>query len=225
MAVGKTNAISGTAKIKYILANEFDANQTYYERILTPYNPSRIEGTYLFVDKSYCGSIRVNSDKFYGIGDDGGIAHAFILGGKEPSQTTSGEWSWISNFKVWKKSFSNSILVNYRMDNGGNNGGDWASFYSTMPNNFQISYSSKRCIMSIFDSSEIGTLRDFTDLCTVKVSDYIMGTDYQNIEELLSLVGKTSIETWINELTSYNEIELTQESFVAYKYYIKAIDE
>ena len=91
MAVGKTNAVCGI-KTKYILANTFDPNETYYERILTPYNPSRVEGTYLFVDKSYCGSIRVNYDRFYGgSGGDGDVSHTFILEGKEPSQTTSGE--------------------------------------------------------------------------------------------------------------------------------------
>lgn len=224
MAVGKTNAVCGT-KTKYILANTFDPDTVYYERTLTPYNPSRIEGTYLFVDKSYCGSIRTNSDAFYGVGDDGGVAHAFILEGKEPSQTTVGEWAWISNFKIWKKSFSNSILVNYGMDNGSNNGGSRMSFYDDMPNNLQVNYSGNYNILSIFDSTIIENLRDFTDLCTVKVSDLIMGTDFQNRSELLNLAGKTSIEAWINELTSYNEIELTQESFVAYKYYIKAIDE
>lgn len=222
MAIGKTNAISGI-KTKYILANTFDPDETYYERTLTPYNPSRVEGTYFFVDKSYCGSIRVDFDRFYGVGDDGGVAHAFILGGKEPSQTTSGEWSWISNFKIWKKSFSNSILVNYRMDNGSNNGGDWGYFYSSMPNNLQVNYLSRRCILSIFDVSAMGTLRDFIDLCTVKVSDYVMGTDFQTIEELLALVGKSSIESWINELTSYNEIELTSSTFVPFKYFKKAI--
>ena len=225
MAIGKTNAVPAAVKTKYILANTFDPDTVYYERVLTPYNPSVVEGTYAFVDKSYCGSIRTNFDSFYGNGGDGGVAHIFILEGKEPQQTTVGEWAWISNFKIWKKSFSNSILVNYGMDNGRNNGGTRMAFYDEMPNNLQVNYNGNYVLMSIFDSTIIENLRDFTDLCTVKVSDLIMGTDFQNRSELLNLAGKTSIEAWINELTSYNEIELTQESFVAYKYYIKAIDE
>lgn len=225
MAQGKTNTCNGSGSnivgYRYILAANYDSNTTYYERILTPYNPSRIEGTYLFVDKSYCGSIRTNSDAFYGVGDDGGVAHAFILEGKEPSQTTPGQWAWISNFKIWKKSYSNSILVNYRMDNGKNNGGTRMQFYNDMPNNLQVKYSGNYGILSISNSSVIGTLRDFTDLCTVKVSDSIMGTDFQNREELLELEGKESIESWIEELTSYNKVNLTESSFVPYKYFKK----
>ena len=90
MAVGKTNAICGT-KTKYILANTFDPDETYYERILTPYNPSKVEGTYIFVDKAYCGSIRTHSNDFYGVGGDGGTSHIFILEGKESGQTTPGD--------------------------------------------------------------------------------------------------------------------------------------
>lgn len=223
MAVGKTNAVSGT-KTKYILANTFDPDETYYERILTPYNPSRVEGTYLFVDKSYCGSIRTNSNRFYGNGGDGGVAHIFILEGKEPSQTTAGEWAWISNFKIWGLP-STSVMVNYGMDNGNNNGGTRMDFYNDMKSNLKVNYNSNYVLMSIFDSSILENLRDFTDLCTVKVSDYIMGTDFQNRAGLLALEGKTSIASWIEEITSYNEIELTSSTFVPFKYFKKILDE
>ena len=54
-----------------------------------------------------------------------------------------------------------------------------------------------------------------------KFSDYIMGTDFQNREELLELEGKESIGKWIEELTSYNKVNLTQDSFVPYKYFKK----
>lgn len=225
MAIGKTNAVPATVKTKYILANTFDPDTVYYERVLTPYNPSVVEGTYAFVDKSYCGSIRTNSDSFYGNGGDGGVAHVFILEGKEPQQTTVGEWAWISNFKIWKKSFSNSILVNYGMDDGRNSSGPRMQFYNSMPNNLQVNYSGNDVLMSIFDSTIIENLRDFTDLCTVKISDLIMGTDFQNRAELLQLAHKSSMESWINELTSYRKVELTQETFVEYKYFIKTIDE
>ena len=226
MAIGKTNAVPAAVKTKYILANTFDPDAVYYERVLTPYNPSVAEGTYAFVDKSYCGSIRVDSDRFYGgTGGDGDVSHTFIFEGKEPSQTTSGEWAWIGNFKIWKKSYSNSILTNYGMDNGRNNGGSRMYFYDSMPNNLQVSYSGKRVLMSIFDSTVINNLRDFTDLCTVKISDLIMGTDFQDRAELLHLAHKSSMESWINELTSYRKVELTQETFVEYKYFIKTIDE
>lgn len=228
MAQGKTNTCTGSGSssniidYRYILAANYDSNTTYYERILTPYNPSRIEGTYLFVDKSYCGSIRSNFDSFYGgSGGDGDVSHTFILEGKEPMQTTSGEWAWIGNFKIWKKSFSNSILVNYGTDDGGNNGGTRMYFYDSMPNNLQVNYSGNYVLMSIFDSTIIENLRDFTDLCTVKISDLIMGTDFQNREELLELEGKESIGKWVEELTSYNKVNLTQDSFVPYKYFKK----
>ena len=219
MAVGKTNAVCGI-KTKYILANTFDPDETYYERILTPYNPSKVEGTYLFVDKSYCGSIRTNSNVFYGVGGDGGTSHTFILEGKESGQTTPGDWAWISNFKVWGLP-STSIHANWGMDNGGNNGGSVLYFYSTMLNNLQVNYNNTPVLMSIFDSKIISNIRNFTDLCTVKVSDYIMGTDFQNREELLELEGKESIESWIEELTSYNKVNLTESSFVPYKYFKK----
>ncbi len=223
MAVGKTNAVSGT-KTKYILANTFDPDETYYERILTPYNPSRVEGTYLFVDKAYCGSIRTNYNRFYGNGGDGGVAHIFILEGKEPSQTTAGEWAWISNFKIWGLP-STSVMVNYGMDNGNNNGGTRMDFYNDMKSNLKVNYNSNYVLISIFDSSILENLRDFTDLCTVKVSDYIMGTDFQDRAGLLALEGKTSIASWIEEITSYNEIELTSSTFVPFKYFKKALDE
>lgn len=226
MVIGKTNATPAAVKTKYVLAGVFDPDAVYYERVLTPHNPSVVEGTYVFVDKSYCGSIRVDSDRFYGgTGGDGDVSHTFILEGKEPSQTTSGEWAWIGNFKIWKKSYSNSILINYGMDDGRNNGGPRMYFYDSMPNNLHVSYSGNYALMSIFDSTIINNLRDFTDLCTVKISDLIMGTDFQNRTELLQLANKTSIEDWVNELTSYRRVDLTQQDFVACKYFIKTIDE
>lgn len=226
MVIGKTNATPAAVKTKYVLAGAFDPDAVYYERVLTPHNPSVVEGTYAFVDRSYCGSIRVESDRFYGgTGGDGDVSHTFILEGKESSQTTSGEWAWIGNFKIWKKSYSPSILVNYRMDNGSNNGGTRMQFYNSMPNNLQVSYSGNCVLMSIFDSTIINNLRDFTDLCTVKISDLIMGTDFQDRAELLQLENKTSVEDWVNELTSYRRINLTQQDFVACKYFIKTIDE
>jgi hypothetical protein len=96
-----------------------------------------------------------------------------------------------------------------------------------MLDNLYINYENETSdvIMSIFDSNIIGNLRDFTDLCTVKVSDYIMGTDFQNREELLALEGKTSIASWIKEITSYNEVELTSSTFVPFKYFKKVLDE
>lgn len=217
---------NAAAKTKYVLAGTFDPDAVYYERVLTPHNPSVVEGTYAFVDKSYCGSIRVDFDRFYGgNGGDGDVSHTFILEGKEPSQTTSGEWAWIGNFKIWRKSYSPSVLINYGMDNGRNNGGPRMQFYDGMPNNLQVSYSGNYVLMSIFDSTIINNLREFTDLCTVKISDLIMGTDFQNRAELLQLENKTSIEDWVNELTSYRRIDLTQQDFVACKYFIKTIDE
>lgn len=217
---------NAAVKTKYVLAGTFDPDAVYYERVLTPHNPSVVEGTYAFVDKSYCGSIRVDFDRFYGgNGGDGDVSHTFILEGKEPSQTTSGEWAWIGNFKIWRKSYSPSVLINYGMDNGRNNGGPRMQFYDGMPNNLQVSYSGKYVLMSIFDSTIINNLREFTDLCTVKISDLIMGTDFQNRAELLQLENKTSIEDWVNELTSYRRIDLTQQDFVACKYFIKTIDE
>lgn len=217
---------NAAAKTKYVLAGTFDPDAVYYERVLTPHNPSVVEGTYAFVDKSYCGSIRVDFDRFYGgNGGDGDVSHTFILEGKEPSQTTSGEWAWIGNFKIWRKSYSPSVLINYGMDNGRNNGGPRMQFYDGMPNNLQVSYSGNHVLMSIFDSTIINNLREFTDLCTVKISDLIMGTDFQNRAELLQLENKTSIEDWVNELTSYRRIDLTQQDFVACKYFIKTIDE
>lgn len=217
---------NAAVKTKYVLAGTFDPDAVYYERVLTPHNPSVVEGTYAFVDKSYCGSIRVDFDRFYGgNGGDGDVSHTFILEGKEPSQTTSGEWAWIGNFKIWRKSYSPSVLINYGMDNGRNNGGPRMQFYDGMPNNLQVSYSRNYVLMSIFDSTIINNLREFTDLCTVKISDLIMGTDFQNRAELLQLENKTSIEDWVNELTSYRRIDLTQQDFVACKYFIKTIDE
>ena len=111
------------------------------------------------------------------------------------------------------------------MDNGRNNGGPRMQFYNDMPNNLQVSYSGNYGILSIFDSTIINNLRDFTDLCTVKVSDYIMGTDFQDRAELLALEGKTSIASWIKEITSYNEVELTSSTFIPFKYFKKVLDE
>ena len=226
MAQGKTNTCTGSGSssniidYRYILAANYDSNATYYERILTPYNPSRIEGTYIFVDKSYCGSIRTSSNDFYGVGGDGGDSRIFILEGKEPGQATSGNWAWISNFKVWGLP-STWVSTDYGMDNGDNNGGSVLYFYSNMLNNLEVNYDRTPVLMSIFDSSIINNLRDFTDLCTVKVSDLIMGTDFQNREEFLELEGKESIGKWVEELTSYNKVNLTQDSFVPYKYFKK----
>ena len=226
MAQGKTNTCTGSGSssniidYRYILAANYDSNATYYERILTPCNPSRIEGTYIFVDKSYCGSIRSSSNDFYGVGGDGGDSRIFILEGTESGQATSGDWTWMSNFKVWGLP-STSIHANWGMDRGGNNGGPRLDFYDNMKNNLQVNYENSHIIMSIFDSTIISNLRTFTDLCTVKVSDYIMGTDFQNREELLELEGKESIGKWIEKLTSYNKVNLTQDSFVPYKYFKK----
>lgn len=224
MAQGKTNTCIGSGSniigYRYILAANYDSDTTYYERNFQAYNPSVPEGTYIFIDKAYCGSIRTSSNVFYGVGGDGGVSHIFIFEGKESGQTTSGQWAWISNFKVWGTP-GTSIDVNWGMDNGGNNGGPRLAFYSDMINNLKINYKSSLALMSIFDSSIIKNLRDFTDLCTVKVSDYIMGTDFQNREELLELEGKESLESWVEELTFYNKVNLTESSFIPYKYFKK----
>lgn len=225
MAQGKTNTCttgSGSNIIgyRYILAANWDSNATYYKRNIQAYNPGRIEGTYIFIDKAYCGSIRTHSNDFYGVGGDGGTSHTFILEGKESGQTTPGDWAWISNFKVWGLP-STSIHANWGMDNGGNNGGPRLEFYSNMINNLRVNYKNSPALMSIFNSKIISNLRTFTDLCMVKVSDYIMGTDFQNREELLELEGKESIESWIEELTSYNKVNLTESSFVPCKYFKK----
>ena len=111
------------------------------------------------------------------------------------------------------------------MDNGGNNGGPRLEFYSNMTNNLRVNYKNSPALMSIFDAKIISNLRTFTDLCTVKVSDYIMGTDFQDRAELLALEGKTSIASWIKEITSYNEVELTSSTFVPFKYFKKVLDE
>lgn len=230
--VGTTNSKSSSVKYKYILATTWDSDETYYERILTPYNPSRVEGTYLFVDKAYAGPARGYWDSYYGDsqGGYGSTARIFILEGKESGQTTSGDWAWIGNFQLWGKRGGHTltdIIVNWGMDNGRNNGGPRLFFYSNMLDNLYINYENENSdvIMSIFDSNIIGNLRDFTDLCTVKVSDLIMGTDFQNRQELLELEGHTSLREWVESLTSYNKIELTAETFVPYKYFKKTLDE
>lgn len=228
MAQGKTNTCTGSGSniigYRYILAANYDSDATYYERNFQAYNPSVPEGTYIFIDKAYAGTVRENWTTYFGKGNYSATERVFILEGKEPGQTTSGNWAYISNFQLWGKNSGyvlQNILVNYGMDNGKNNGGQRMTFYSDMINNLYINYKTSTALMCIFDSSVIGTLRDFTDLCTVKVSDYIMGTDFQNREELLELEGKESLESWVEELTFYNKVNLTESSFIPYKYFKK----
>jgi hypothetical protein len=79
--------------------------------------------------------------------------------------------------------------------------------------------------MSVFDSSVVGNLIDFLSLASVKVSDKIMGVDYDTRAELLQLEGHSSITEWLDSITTYTKVTLTANTFETCKYFKKVLVE
>ena len=83
------------------------------------------------------------------------------------------------------------------MDSGDTNVGQCLDSYYDMPNVLRNAYEGEynRSVLSIFDNSSsiLGSLRLFTNLATVKVSDKIMGVDYNTREELLELENRLKL--------------------------------
>jgi hypothetical protein len=94
-----------------------------------------------------------------------------------------------------------------------------------MPDIFANSYEGiyNRSLISIYDSSVIGSLMTLLNLCAVKVSDKIMGVDYNTRAELLQMEGYSSITGWVEALSTYTKVNLTPSKFVAYKYFKKVL--
>lgn len=228
MAIGNTNASSGSgsARFKWVLEDKFNPEETYYERRIQATNPSVIEGTYILIDKTNIAPVRTSSyntiygdyDIIYGAGT---ICFRLEQRRDTGGGATGPFWNCYG-FNV--KNSTTTILVYFRTDSGSSNSNDAVHTYSTMPevimnSNYDGEYN--RSLISVFDSSVVKNLMNFLNSASVKVSDKIMGVDYNTREELLSQEGYSSITDWVESLTSYNKIDLSSSSFVSNKYFKK----
>lgn len=230
MATGTTNVVNaagGSGKFTWELAEQFSENEVYYERFVNQLDTTNPIGTYILLDKAYIGSLRTSSyGSIYGnysIGSGSGTV-CFRL---EQRVNSGGgvKGPYWDCYGIGIKNNTNWIYVYFKMDSGDTNVGQCLDSYYDMPNVLRNAYEGEynRSVLSIFDNSSsiLGSLRLFTNLATVKVSDKIMGVDYNTREELLELENRSSIKDWVDSLTTYSEIDLTSSTFIPYKYWIK----
>lgn len=227
MAIGNTNASSGSgsARFKWVLEDKFNPEETYYERRIQATNPSVIEGTYILIDKTNIAPVRTSSyGIIYGNYSEGSGSGTVCFRLEQQIDSGGGvRGPYWPCYGIKVKNNTNWLYVYFRMDNGNTNIGQSLDTYYTMPDVFANRYEGEynKSLLSIYDSSVIGSLMTLLNLCAVKVSNKIMGVDYNTREELLSQEGYSSITDWVNSLTSYNKINLTSSSFVSNKYFKK----
>ena len=229
MAIGSTNVANtsgGGGKFTWELAEQFDENETYYERFVNQLDTTNPVGTYILLDKSYIAPLRTSSyGTIYGnysIGSNSGTVCFRFEQRNESGGGASGPYWNCYGFNI--KNNTTMIFLYFRMDSGSVNGNDAVHTYGTMPdvimnNSYDGEYN--RSLISIFDSSVVGNLMSFLKLASIKVSDKIMGVDYNTRQELLELENRSSIKDWVDSLTTYSEIDLTSSTFTPYKYWIK----
>lgn len=228
MATGITNVVNsagGGGKFTWEVAEQFDENETYYERLINEVDTTNPVGTYILLDKTNIAPLRTSSyGNIYGnysIGSGTGTV-CFRL---EQRRDTGGgvKGPYWPCYGIGVKSTTNWLYQYFRMDSGNTNVGQAFGTYYSMPDVFMNNYKGEynKSLLSIFDSSVLGSLMSFVNLAAVKVSDKVMGVDYNTREELLELENRTSIEDWVNSLITYSEIDLTSSTFSPYKYWIK----
>ena len=223
MATGSTNVVNtAEGKFTWELAEQFDENETYYERLVNQLDKTDPLGTYILFDKAYITPLRTSSSgNVYGNSGSGEVCFRLEQRRDTGGGATGPFWNCYG-FNV--KSITTMIFVYFRTDSGSVNGNDAVHTYGDMPDvimntNYDGEYN--RSLISIFDSSVLGSLMTFVNLAAVKVSDKVMGVDYNTRAELLELENRTSIEDWVNSLITYSEIDLTSSTFIPYKYWIK----
>lgn len=229
MAIGNTNANigDGSGNFKWVLEETFNPEETYYERSVEATNPSTLTGTYIFIDKTNIASARTSSYGIiygnYSIGSGSGTVCFRLEQQKDTGGGVAGPY-WPC-YGIQVKSTTNQLYQYFRMDSGNTNVGQVFGTYSSMPdifaNNYEGAYN--RSLLSIFDSSVVGSLMTLLNLCAVKVSDKIMGVDYNTRAELLQMEGYSSITGWVEALSTYTKVNLTSSTFVAYKYFKKVL--
>lgn len=230
MAIGNTNANigGGSGNFKWVLEETFNPEETYYERTVTQTNPSVTTGTYILLDKTNIAPLRTSSyGNIYGnysIGSGSGTVCFRLEQRRDTGGGVAGPFWPCYGFSV--KNNTTMIFVYFRMDSGAINGNDAVHTYGAMPDvimNTSYDGEYNRSLISVFDPSVVGNLMDFLSLASVKVSDKIMGVDYNTRAELLQLEGHSSITEWVEALSTYTKVNLTSSTFVAYKYFKKVL--
>lgn len=226
MATGSTNVVNSVGgKFTWELAEQFDENETYYERLIDELDKTNLLGTYILLDKANIAPLRTSSyGTIYGNYSEGSASGTVCFRLEQQKDTGGGvAGSYWPCYGIKVRNNTNWMYVYFRMDSGNTNVGQCLDTYYSMPDIFQNSYKGdyNRSLVSIYDSSNLGSLMTFLNLCAVKVSNKIMGIDYDTREELLELENRTSIEDWVNSLITYSEIDLTSSTFIPYKYWIK----
>ena len=231
MAIGNTNAGgSGTPNFRWELEKTFNPNETYYERSVEATNPSTLTGTYILLDKTNIAPLRTSSyGNIYGnysIGSGSGTVCFRLEQRRATGGGVAGPLWPCYGFSV--KNNTTMIFVYFRMDSGSVNGNDALNTYGAMPDvimNTSYDGEYNRSLVSVFDPSVVGNLMDFLNLASVKVSDRIMGVDYNTRNELLQLEGHSSITEWLDSITTYTKVTLTANTFEACKYFKKVLVE
>lgn len=231
MMIGKTNArTSEPPKFRWVLETTFNPNETYYERTVTQTNPSVTTGTYILLDKTNIAPLRTSSyGNIYGnysIGSGSGTVCFRLEQRRDTGSGVAGPFWPCYGFSV--KNNTTMIFVYFRMDSGSVNGNDAVHTYGAMPDvimNTSYDGGYNRSLVSVFDSSVVNNLMDFLSLASVKVSDKIMGVDYDTRAELLQLEGHSSITEWLDSITTYTKVTLTANTFEACKYFKKVLVE
>lgn len=229
MAIGNTNAsiVGGNGKFKWVLEETFNPEETYYERSIEAINPSTLTGTYIFIDKTNIASARTSSyGTIYGNYSEGSASGTLCFRLEQQEDTGGGvAGPYWPCYGIKVKNNTNWLYVYFRMDSGNTNIGQCLDTYYSMPDIFANSYEGiyNRSLISIYDSSVIGSLMTLLNLCAVKVSDKIMGVDYNTRAELLQMEGYSSITDWVEALSTYTKVNLTSSTFVAYKYFKKVL--
>lgn len=232
MAIGNTNANIGCGRgnFRWALETTFNPNETYYERTVAQTNPSITTGTYILLDKTNIAPLRTSSyGNIYGNYSAGSASGTVCFRFEQRRDTgggATGPFWHCYGFNI--KNNTTMVFLYFRMDSGSVNGNDAVHTYGSMPdvimnNSYDGEYN--RSLISVFDSSVVGNLMDFLSLASVKVSDKIMGIDYDTREELLQLEGHSSITEWLDSITTYTKVALTANTFEACKYFKKVLVE
>ena len=226
MATGSTNVVNtAEGKFTWELAEQFDENEVYYERLINQLDTTNPVGTYILLDKANIAPLRTSSyGNIYGNYSTGSASGTVCFRLEQQIDTGGGvKGPYWPCYAIGVKSITTSLYQYFRMDSGQTNVGQAFGTYSSMPDVLWNSYEGpyNKSLLSIFDSSILSNLMTFVNLAAVKVSDKVMGVDYDTREELLELENRTSVTDWINSLITYSEIDLTSSTFSPYKYWIK----
>lgn len=224
MATGSTNVVNtAEGKFTWELAEQFDENEVYYERLIDELDKTNLLGTYILVDKAYIAPLRSSGTAIYGnlsIGSATGSLCFRLEKQHEDLKVSEHFYSCCAVTLEGNKAF---IQVYYKEDSGNINNGSFLYTYFSMPavlcNRYEGEFNYS--LLSIYDTSILNNLITFVNLAAVKVSDKVMGVDYDTRAELLELENRTSVTDWINSLITYSKIDLTSSTFIPYKYWIK----